>query len=89
MRGTPFQIKVWQALIRIPPGAVTTYGRIAEEVCTHRAARAVGTACGGNRIGYLIPCHRVIRNTGAITGYRWGRERKLAILALEAERSAF
>lgn len=89
MRGTPFQIKVWQALLRIPPGAVTTYGRIAEAVCTRRAARAVGTACGGNRIGYLIPCHRVIRDTGAITGYRWGRERKLAILAVEAERSAF
>ncbi len=89
MRGTPFQIKVWQALMRIPPGAVTTYGRIAETVCTRRAARAVGTACGGNRIGYLIPCHRVIRDTGAITGYRWGRERKLAMLAVEAERSAF
>ncbi len=89
MRGTPFQIKVWQALIRIPPGAVTTYGRIADEVCTRRAARAVGTACGSNRIGYLIPCHRVIRDTGAITGYRWGRERKLAMLAVEAERSAF
>jgi len=85
MRGTPYQVRVWEALIRIPPGCVTTYGEMADRMgCGRQAARALGGACASNRIGVLIPCHRVIRDTGAITGYRWGSERKLAILTLEA-----
>jgi len=85
MRGTPYQVRVWEALMRIPPGCVTTYGEMADRMgCGRQAARALGGACASNRIGILIPCHRVIRDTGAITGYRWGLEKKLAILTLEA-----
>jgi len=84
MRGTPFQIKVWEALIHLPLGTVTTYGNLAAHVATRQSARAVGTACGANRLGFVIPCHRVIRETGAITGYRWGPARKYAILGWEA-----
>lgn len=87
MRGTPFQVKVWEALLRIPGGAVTSYGDLAERLGHPRAARAVGTACGANRLGVLIPCHRVIRETGAVTGYRWGPERKHALLAWEAAKA--
>ena len=87
MRGTPFQIKVWEALMRIPAGALTTYGNLAQHLDHPGAARAVGTACGANRLGYLIPCHRVIRDTGAITGYRWGPDRKRAMLAWEAAKA--
>ncbi|MBT3911262.1 MAG: methylated-DNA--[protein]-cysteine S-methyltransferase [Rhodospirillaceae bacterium] len=88
MRGTPFQTKVWEALLKIPSGAVTTYGQLAARIDAPRAARAVGTACGANRVGFLIPCHRVIRDSGAITGYRWGPERKRAMLAWEAAQEA-
>jgi len=85
MRGTPYQVRVWEALMRIPSGCVTTYGEMADRMgCGRQAARAFGGACASNRIGILIPCHRVIRDTGAITGYRWGPEKKLAILTLEA-----
>jgi len=87
LRGTPFQIKVWEALLRLPLGTVTTYGNLAAHVASRQSARAVGTACGANRLGFLIPCHRVIRETGAITGYRWGPERKHAILGWEAARA--
>ncbi len=81
--GTPFQVKVWRALLRIPTGALTTYGRIAEAIGAPDAVRAVGTACGRNAVSFLIPCHRVIRETGIVQGYRWGSERKQAILAWE------
>ena len=84
VRATPFQLKVWRALLRIPGGCVTSYGRLAEAVGDARAARAIGTACGANPIGYLIPCHRVIRETGVVRGYRWGDTRKRALLAWEA-----
>lgn len=87
MRGTPFQIKVWEALLRIPSGTVTSYGDLAARLGHPKAARAVGTACGANRVGILIPCHRVIRETGAVTGYRWGPERKHALLAWEAAKA--
>lgn len=87
MRGTPFQIKVWEALLRIPSGTVTSYGDLAARLGRPSAARAVGTACGANRVGILIPCHRVIRETGAVTGYRWGPERKHALLAWEAAKA--
>src|SRR5215471_4842264 len=85
--GTPWQIKVWQALIAIPEGKVTTYSAIAEQVCTKRASRAVGAAVGRNPISLIIPCHRVIAASGALTGYHWGVERKRAMLAVEAARA--
>lgn len=84
VRATPFQIQVWRALLRIPEGSVTTYGRIAAALGREGAARAVGTACGANPVGFLIPCHRVIRETGAVEGYRWGTPRKRILLACEA-----
>jgi len=83
-RGTNFQIKVWEALLTIPPGAVTTYQAIARQIGSPKAVRAVGTAVSRNPVAYLIPCHRVIRSMGGISGYRWGVERKKAMLAREA-----
>lgn len=83
VRGTAFQVRVWRALLRIPPGALISYGRLAAALGAPGAARAVGAAVGGNSLAYLIPCHRVIRETGAMGGYRWGVERKRAILAWE------
>lgn len=82
--GTNFQIKVWQALMRIPQGAVASYGEIARRIGMPKASRAVGSAVAGNPVAFLIPCHRVIRKTGAVGGYRWGSARKKAILAWEA-----
>lgn len=84
LKGTNFQIKVWNALLRIPPGAVTTYGRLAEFIGSPGAVRAVGTAVGRNPVAYLIPCHRVIREMGVFGQYRWGAERKRAMLGWEA-----
>ncbi len=85
VRGTNFQIRVWEALLRIPPGAVISYGDLARRMgLSPGAARAVGRAVGDNPVAYLIPCHRVLRNTGVISGYQWGRTRKRAILAWEA-----
>lgn len=88
VRGTNFQVKVWNALLRIPVGTVATYEDIARSVGTPSAVRAVGTAVGHNPVAFLIPCHRVIRSTGALGGYRWGLERKRAMLAWEAGRTA-
>ena len=83
-RGTNFQIKVWEALLKIPPGTLVTYQTIARDIGSPRAMRAVGTAVGNNPVAYLIPCHRVIRETAAMGGYRWGMSRKKAILGMEA-----
>ena len=83
MRGTNFQIKVWEALLRLPSGRVTTYKTIAEQVCSGKAARAVGGAVAHNPLAYLIPCHRVLRKLGEFGGYRYGSARKKAILAWE------
>ena len=83
VRGSDFQVRVWRALLEIPPGALTSYGRLASLIGQTRASRAVGSAVGTNPIAYLIPCHRVIRETGAISGYRWGVGRKRALLAWE------
>ncbi len=83
VRGTAFQLRVWRALLRIPPGALISYGRLAAALGAPGAARAVGGAVGDNSIAYLIPCHRVIRETGAAGGYRWGVERKRVMLAWE------
>jgi AraC family transcriptional regulator of adaptative response/methylated-DNA-[protein]-cysteine methyltransferase len=83
LHGTPFQIQVWQALLRIPRGAVTSYQALAHYIGKPSASRAVGTANGANPISYLIPCHRVIRKSGSLGGYRWGLGRKLAMLSRE------
>jgi AraC family transcriptional regulator of adaptative response/methylated-DNA-[protein]-cysteine methyltransferase len=82
--GTPWQIKVWEALLRIPPAGLVSYEDIARQLGTERASRAVGSAVGDNPISWLIPCHRVIRKTGVISHYHWGRPRKLAMIGWEA-----
>ena len=87
MIGAPFQIKVWEALLRIPSGHVTTYGEIARAIGSPRAVRAVGTAVGRNPVSWLIPCHRAIRATGGLGGYHWGMPIKRAMLAFEAARA--
>jgi AraC family transcriptional regulator of adaptative response/methylated-DNA-[protein]-cysteine methyltransferase len=87
VKGTPFQVQVWRALLRIPEGAVVSYGALARALGKPGASRAVGTACGLNRIGWLVPCHRVIRETGALGGYHGGLPLKRAILAWEAART--
>lgn len=83
VQGTNFQLKVWEALLRIPTGALSTYGHIAEKVKSPKAVRAVGTAIGKNPIAYLIPCHRVIRKEGKLGQYRWGSDRKKALVGWE------
>ncbi|MEM7146591.1 MAG: methylated-DNA--[protein]-cysteine S-methyltransferase [Verrucomicrobiota bacterium] len=83
VRGTPFRVQVWRALLRIPPGRLATYGDLAKVVGSPGGSRAVGSAVGANPLAYLIPCHRVIRQTGALGGYRWGVDRKRVMLALE------
>lgn len=85
--GGPFQIKVWEALMAIPEGHVTTYSDIARAIGHPRAARAVGTAVGANPVSWLIPCHRVLRRGGALGGYHWGLPVKRALLAWEAART--
>jgi len=87
VKGTAFQVRVWRALLEIPPGQFTSYGRLATLVGQPTAARAIGTAVGQNPLAYLIPCHRVIRETGVIGNYHWGRVRKQAILAWETARN--
>jgi AraC family transcriptional regulator of adaptative response/methylated-DNA-[protein]-cysteine methyltransferase len=83
LRGTNFQIKVWEALLRLPPGQVTTYQTLADQVGSSRAARAVGNAVARNPLAYLIPCHRVLQKTGEFGNYRYGSARKKAILLRE------
>ena len=85
--GTNFQVQVWRALLRLPFGSVTSYRTIADQIDHPSAARAVGNAVGANPIAWLIPCHRVIRASGAFGPYRWGEQRKAAILGWEAARS--
>jgi AraC family transcriptional regulator of adaptative response/methylated-DNA-[protein]-cysteine methyltransferase len=87
LKGTAFQLKVWDALLKIPVGKLATYGDIAQSIDKPSAQRAVGTAIGSNPVAYLIPCHRVIRASGAIGGYRWGHVRKKAMIAWEASKS--
>jgi len=82
--GTSFQLKVWRALLLIPRGNVVTYASIAAAIGKPGAVRAVGSACGANPVAWLIPCHRVIRETGVVSGYRWGTERKKVMLAAES-----
>ena len=85
--GAPFQIKVWEALLSVPSGQVTTYSDIAEAIGHPKAVRAVGTAVGRNPVSWLIPCHRALRKSGALGGYHWGLPVKRAMLAFEAARA--
>lgn len=84
LKGTDFQLKVWQALLTIPYGGLETYGQVAHRIMKPGASRAVGTAIGRNPIAYLIPCHRIIQSSGQIGGYRWNPIRKKAIIGWEA-----
>lgn len=84
VRGTAFQRRVWEALRALPPGATATYTQIAERIGSRTASRAVARACAANRLAVAIPCHRVIRADGSLSGYRWGVARKRALLATEA-----
>jgi len=86
VRGTPFQLRVWRALLQIPPGTLVSYGKLAAAAGNPNASRAAGTAVGSNPISFLIPCHRVIRETGISGHYRWGAVRKRAMLAREGGR---
>jgi AraC family transcriptional regulator, regulatory protein of adaptative response / methylated-DNA-[protein]-cysteine methyltransferase len=85
IRGTAFQAQVWRALQKIPPGQTATYTEIAAALGRPKAVRAVAQACAGNKLAVLVPCHRVVRTDGDLAGYRWGIERKRALLARERE----
>jgi len=87
LKGTAFQIKVWEALLKIPMGDVSTYSSIANQIKNPNASRAVGTAIGDNPVAFLIPCHRVIRSTGEFGQYHWGSTRKAAMLGWEAAKT--
>lgn len=86
LKGTSFQLKVWETLLSIPLGGLVTYGDISQKVETPKAARAVGSAIGKNPVAFLIPCHRVIQSTGLFGGYMWGEKRKTAMIGWEAVR---
>jgi AraC family transcriptional regulator of adaptative response/methylated-DNA-[protein]-cysteine methyltransferase len=84
MIGTDFQVRVWEALLSIPMGAARTYSDLAGQIGEPKASRAVGAACGANPISFVVPCHRALAKSGALTGYHWGLTRKRAILGWEA-----
>ena len=88
LKGTPFQIKVWNALLQIPMGSLKSYLEIANEIGDPKASRAVGTAIGNNPVAYIIPCHRVITSSGNLGGYHWGIDRKSAIIGWEAAKES-
>ena len=88
LKGTDFQLKVWETLLKVPMGQLSTYGHIAEQTGHPNASRAVGTAIGSNPIAFIIPCHRVIRSSGNIGGYRWGNTRKTAIIGWESAKTS-
>lgn len=87
LKGTEFQLKVWEALLQIPMGKLSTYGNIADQIGKPNASRAVGTAIGSNPVAFLIPCHRVIQSTGHLGGYMWGPVRKTAIIGWESAKT--
>jgi AraC family transcriptional regulator, regulatory protein of adaptative response / methylated-DNA-[protein]-cysteine methyltransferase len=89
LKGTAFQLKVWEALLKIPMGSVTTYSSIAENIENPKASRAVGSAVGDNPVAFLIPCHRVIKSTGVFGQYHWGSTRKTAMIGWEAAKCDF
>ena len=82
--GTDFEVRVWEALLKVPMGRLTTYSDLAAKVCSAKAARAVGAAVGKNPIAFVVPCHRVVGRSGSLTGYHWGLTRKRAMLGWEA-----
>ncbi|PQA95912.1 cysteine methyltransferase [Chryseobacterium shigense] len=84
LKGTDFQLKVWESLLSIPMGKLSTYGSLAQKIGNPKASRAVGTAIGSNPVAFLIPCHRVIQSTGNLGGYRWGTERKQMMVGWES-----
>ena len=86
IQGTAFQKRVWEFLRTIPRGNVVSYAEVAEGIGSPKAVRAAASACANNRIGVLIPCHRVIRGTGELGGYRWGLPRKRALLDMERKK---
>lgn len=88
VRGTNFQLRVWNALMNVPQGAVKTYADLARDIGDPKSARAVGNALGANPVAVLIPCHRVIASTGIVGNYKWGTQKKRALLAWEAARVA-
>jgi AraC family transcriptional regulator of adaptative response/methylated-DNA-[protein]-cysteine methyltransferase len=87
LKGTDFQVKVWETLLKIPMGQLSTYGSIADRIGNPNASRAVGTAIGNNPVAFLIPCHRVIQSNGNIGGYMWGNTRKTAIIGWESAKT--
>lgn len=87
LKGTDFQLRVWETLLKIPMGKLSTYGDVAEQLKQPNASRAVGTAIGSNPVAFLIPCHRVIRSSGETGGYMWGHTRKTAIIGWEAAKT--
>lgn len=86
LKGTDFQLKVWESLLTIPMGKLSTYGNLAREIGSPKASRAVGTAIGSNPVAFLIPCHRVIQSTGKIGGYMWGSDRKQMMIGWESSK---
>lgn len=88
LKGTQFQLKVWESLLKIPMGQLTTYSAVAKEIGNDRASRAVGTAIGNNPVAFLIPCHRVILASGFFGGYMWGTTRKTAMIGWESAKSS-
>jgi AraC family transcriptional regulator of adaptative response/methylated-DNA-[protein]-cysteine methyltransferase len=85
LRGTVFQLRVWQALRTIPRGETRSYSQLARELGNPNATRAVARACATNRVALVVPCHRVVGASGALTGYRWGVERKRLLLKAESQ----
>jgi AraC family transcriptional regulator of adaptative response/methylated-DNA-[protein]-cysteine methyltransferase len=86
LRGTAFQIRVWRFLLQVPEGSVLSYGELAAGIGAPKAVRAAATACAANRVAVLVPCHRVLRGDGGLGGYRWGLERKRALIDQERAR---
>jgi AraC family transcriptional regulator of adaptative response/methylated-DNA-[protein]-cysteine methyltransferase len=87
LKGTPFQLKVWEALLSVPMGDLTTYGAIARRIESPNASRAVGTAVGDNPVAFIIPCHRIIQSSGILGNYHWGSSRKAAMIGWEAAKT--
>ena len=88
LKGTEFQIKVWETLLKIPMGQLSTYGEIAKDIHNPKASRAVGSAIGDNPVAFLIPCHRVIQSTGNFGQYHWGNNRKTVMIGWEAAKNS-
>ena len=86
LKGTDFQLKVWESLLKIPLGKLSTYGNLADKIGNPKASRAVGTAIGSNPVAFLIPCHRVIQSSGKIGGYMWGSDRKQLMIGWESSK---